>query len=179
MNSIPITTGRPYFVTGDTGVPDLWWPYGPATGRYSMKVCGEHSGGRLTQLLISDSRGAATPLHRHLDVDETFYIVSGEVTIVVGDEQLVARAGDFVFGPMGVPHAYAVTSEEAEMFVTCAGSGQRGPSGHGIDGFFRDVASPVVAGEPAPPPCVPDSAEFARMMAEYGIELLGPPPAIV
>jgi hypothetical protein len=57
-----------------------------------------------------------------------------------------------------------------------AGAGTQGPEGSGMHGFFLEVAPPFVEGEPAPAPAVPDGELFARRMAVYGIELVGPPP---
>lgn len=153
------------------GVKDLWWPYGPSVGRYTIKATGRESDGSLVQLLIRDSRGAATPLHIHHETDETLYLIEGEITAVLGDERIEAKAGDYLFLPRGVPHAWVVTSERVEMFVTC------GPAGKGLDGFFREVGVPVNGGEP-PQPTMPDSAHFAERMLAYGIELVGPPPSL-
>ena len=111
------------------------------------------------------------------DADESFYVISGELVIHVGDERFEARAGDYVFAPMGIPHAFSVKSESAELFVSFAGAGTDGPLGTGVDGFFKEVATPVVPGGAPPQPAMPDVAEFGRLMAVYGIELVGPPPA--
>jgi quercetin dioxygenase-like cupin family protein len=179
MSTIEKTTAaQPYALSNANGVTDVWWPYGPVVGRYSIKVSGEHTEGRLLQLLVTDSRGAAPPLHVHHDADETFYVINGELTVFVGDERIEARPGDFVFGPMGVPHAFLVTSDRAEFLVTFSPAGTQGPSGFGVDGFFREVAVPVVPGEALPEPVEPDPEEFARRMAQYGIEMLGPPPTL-
>jgi quercetin dioxygenase-like cupin family protein len=157
---------------------DLWWPYGPCVGRYTFKTTGEETGGELAQMLIRDHRGAATPLHAHRDADETFFVISGALTVVVGDERIEAGPGDYVFGPRGVPHAFMVTSDEAEVLITYAGAGTEGPEGHGVLGFFREVATAVVDGEAPPAPVRPDEELFARRMAVYGIDLLGPPPFV-
>ena len=167
----------PYALHAEQGVTDLWWPYGPAVGRYIVKAAAEQTGGRMVQMVVRDSRGAGTPLHTHLDADESFYVISGELVIHVGDERFEARAGDYVFAPMGIPHAFSVTSESAELFVSFAGAGTDGPFGTGVDGFFKEVATPVVPGGAPPQPAMPDVAEFGRLMAVYGIELVGPPPA--
>jgi quercetin dioxygenase-like cupin family protein len=167
-----------YALDQDHGVTDVWWPYGPVVGRYSTKISGEQSGGRLLQLRIRDSRGAAAPLHVHRDADETWYIVDGRLTVVVGDESIDAGPGDFVYGPMGVPHSFVVTSDQADFLVTFSPAGTAGPSGYGVDGFFREVAPLVVPGEAPPEPTMPDEEAFARKMDEYGIELLGPPPTL-
>jgi quercetin dioxygenase-like cupin family protein len=170
-------TSTPLLLAKDQGVPDLWWPYGPSVGRYTLKATAEQTHGSLVQLLITESRGAATPLHIHRDTDETFYVIEGELTLFVGDERIDARAGDFVLAPRGVPHAFVVTSERVEMLVTCGPAGTEGPAGFGIDGFFREVAVPV-DGDDAPAPRMPDAEDFAQRMLRYGIELVGPPPAL-
>jgi mannose-6-phosphate isomerase-like protein (cupin superfamily) len=157
-------------------LPDLWWPYGPATGRYTFKTTAAETDGRLAQLVARETRGAATPLHTHHDADESFYVLAGRLEIVVGDRRIHAGPGDYVLGPAGVPHAFRVISEQAEFLVTFAGAGTPGPEGHGVEGFFREVAPAVVDGEPPPAPAVPDPELFARRMAVYGIELVGPPP---
>lgn len=173
--SIATRTHSPYALAKDAGVPDLWWPYGPVVGRYTIKAAAEQTGGRMVQLLVRDGRGAGTPLHSH-DTDESFYVIAGEITFFVGDERHDAGPGDYVFAPMHLPHAFVVTSEQSEFFVTCVTAGSEGPRGSGIHGFFSEVAVPVVEGEAPPAAAIPD-AEFAERMAVYGIELVGPPPA--
>lgn len=126
-----LTVNEPYVLPKDAGVIDVWWPFNPApvVGRYSTKVTGEQTRGRLFQMHVIDGRGAAPPLHIHHDADETFYVIEGEMTIFVGDERIEAGTGDFVFGPRGVPHAYLAQSEQAEFLVSFAPAG--------IEGFFR------------------------------------------
>lgn len=167
-----ITATEPYTLGQDQGVVDVWWPFNPApvVGRYTMKVAAEQTHGRLSQMLVSDGRGAAPPLHIHHDADETFYVLDGEMTIFVGDERLEAGAGDFVFAPRGVPHAYLVRSERVEFFATFAPAG--------IEAFFAEIAPPVVPGERKPDAVPPDPEEFARIAARYGIEIVGPPPML-
>ena len=163
------TTQAPTTVLSEgEGVSDYWWPYAPRVGRYTFKTTGEETQGSLAQLVVNDSRGAATPLHIHHDADETFYVLEGEATIVVGDERVEAKAGDFVLGPRGVSHAFVITSDQAKLLVTFSPAG-------GFPGFVDEVAIPVAAGE-KPDPTMPDGAEFARLMMQYGIELVGPPP---
>jgi quercetin dioxygenase-like cupin family protein len=169
------TSSKPYALDKEQGITDLWWPFGPAVGRYTIKAAEEQTGGRLIQMLLRETRGAGTPLHIHRDADESFYVVEGEIAVFVGEERFDAKAGAYVFAPMGVAHAFVVTSERAEILVSFAGAGTEGPLGAGVHGFFREVATPVVDGDAPPAPATPD-AEFARLMAVYGIELVGPPP---
>ena len=44
------------------------------------------------------------PLHYHPHTDETFYVAEGELTFQVGDRQVVAPAGSYVFVPRNVVH---------------------------------------------------------------------------
>jgi mannose-6-phosphate isomerase-like protein (cupin superfamily) len=171
------TAGQPYALPADEGVSDYWWPYGPVVGRYSIKISGEQTQGRLLQMHVIDGPGAAPPMHIHHDTDETWYVIDGELTVFVGDERIECRAGDFVFGPMGVPHSFLVTSARCEFLVTFAPAGTEGRSGFGVDGFFREVA-PVAPGQGRPEPTQPDPEDFARRMAHYGIEFVGPPPTL-
>jgi quercetin dioxygenase-like cupin family protein len=178
MSAITTAARSPYALAKDAGVADLWWPYGPAAGRYTIKSATDQTEGRMIQILIREGRGAATPLHVHREADESFYVIDGRITVFVGDERIDAGPGDYVFAPMDIPHAFVVTSERAEFLVSCAGAGVQGPLGAGIHGFFSEVAVPVVDGEEPPAPAMPDAAEFGARMAVYGIELVGPPPAV-
>jgi quercetin dioxygenase-like cupin family protein len=165
-----------YMLPRDTGLTDIWFP--PTAGRYTTKTAAEQTEGRLLQMLCKESRGGAAPLHVHHDADETWYVLDGHVTILVGEERVEAGPGDFVLGPKGVPHTFLVTSERAEFLVSFAPAGVEGPSGIGLDGFFREIGIPVIPGEPAPDPVPPDPEDFARRAAQYAIEILGPPPTL-
>ncbi len=46
-------------------------------------------------------------LHLHYEQDEFWYILQGEFLFKVGEESFTAKAGDSVFGPRNVPHAFA------------------------------------------------------------------------
>jgi mannose-6-phosphate isomerase-like protein (cupin superfamily) len=179
MSTTEETTARePYALPDGGGNTDFWLPFVPGVSRVSTKVSGEQTAGRLLQLRSTDSLGAAPPLHIHHDADETWYVIDGQLTVFVGDERIEAGPGDFVFGPMGVPHAFLVTSERAESLITCSPAGTKGRMGYGLDGFFREAAVPVVPGEAPPDPTDPDPEELARLMIQYGIEAVGPPPTL-
>ena len=179
MSTIDETTAhRPYALPDDAGVTDFWLPFVTGVSRISTKVSGEQTEGRLLQVRSTDKRGAAPPLHIHHDADETWYVIDGRLTVFVGDERIEAGPGDFVFGPMGVPHAFLVTSERAETLITFSPAGTKGRMGYGVDGFFRETAVAATPGQAPPAPTEPDPEEFARLMMQYGIETVGPPPTL-
>jgi len=159
-----------YLLDKDSGVIDVWWPYQPQVGRYTGKIGGEQTDGHLFQLLCRDRRGGAPPMHIHHREDETFYVIAGEMTFLLGGLRIEATAGDFVFAPKGVSHAFVVTSDHAEYLASFSPAG--------AERFFAEVAPRVVPDEPAPSPTEPDPGEFARIAASYGIEIVGPPPTL-
>lgn len=163
-------TDEGYALEKDAGVIDLWFPYGPVLGRYSMKVTGEQSDGRLFQVHVTDERGAASPLHIHHNGDESFYVIDGEMTFFIGDEKMDVGAGSFALMPKGVRHAFLVRSERAEFLITFAPAG--------LEGFFSEVGVPVVPGQPKPVPTPVDPEEMNRKAAAYGVEIVGPPPTL-
>jgi mannose-6-phosphate isomerase-like protein (cupin superfamily) len=178
MSTIEKTTRQPYALTNDDGITDFWLPFVAGVSRISTKVSGEQTEGRLLQVRSTDSRGAAPPLHIHHDADETWYVVDGRLTVFVGDERIEAGPGDFVFGPMGVAHAFLVTSERAETLITFSPAGTKGRMGYGVDGFFREAAVAAIPGQAPPAPTEADPEELARLMMQYGIETVGPPPTL-
>ena len=65
------------------------------------------------QFALIDQQGVSgdsTPLHRHLNEDEAFYVLDGEIVAVAGDRECRARAGSALFLPRGLPHAFMITS---------------------------------------------------------------------
>ena len=51
-------------------------------------------------------RALAAPMHTHRYEDEYTYVLEGEIGVQIGEEVRVARPGDLVFKPRGVPHAF-------------------------------------------------------------------------
>ena len=105
---------KPYRMAAGEGVADIWWK----AGRMTVKAGAAETGSSFAQLEISDPRGGAPPWHVHRNEDEAFYVLEGEVTILVGDERIDLSPGDYAFAPRGIPHAYIVRSEQARMLVT-------------------------------------------------------------
>jgi quercetin dioxygenase-like cupin family protein len=157
------TITRHYHVASGEGLADVWWK----SGRVTVKVGGPEAGNAFSQIEVDDPRDTGPPLHLHHNEDETFYILEGEVTFVVGDERIDLSAGDFVFGPRDIPHAYVVRSERARMLVTA--------SPGGVEQVFVNLGVPVTGSEPPTDAVMPPMDELVRLFAGYGCEILGPP----
>ena len=67
------------------------------------------TGGALT-VIASTADGGAPP-HVHTREDEAIYVVSGTISVRIGDETREAPAGAFAWLPRGVPHSWDVVGE--------------------------------------------------------------------
>lgn len=57
------------------------------------------------------------PIHQHAAEDDSFYMLEGELTFVVDDEEVIAGPGTFVLVPPGVPHTFANRGDEPARFA--------------------------------------------------------------
>ena len=160
------TAPKPYRLANREGLADVWWK----TGRITVKAGPEETGNAFAQFEVDDPRGSAPPLHIHHNEDETFYILEGQVTMFAGGEQVDLEAGDFFFGARGIPHAYLVRSERARMLVTISPSGS--------EQLFVSLGVPVTGAEPPTDTVMPPMPEMVRLFAQYGAEIVGPPPSL-
>jgi len=55
---------------------------------------------------IGDVPELIAPLHKHNNDDEAWYVLEGTLGFQIGEQQLVANAGQAVVVPRGVPHTY-------------------------------------------------------------------------
>jgi uncharacterized cupin superfamily protein len=63
-------------------------------------------------ITVGAHRGGPPP-HAHAAEDDSFYILEGELTLLLGDDELVAGRGTFVLVPPGVTHTFANRGDEA------------------------------------------------------------------
>jgi len=79
-----------------------------------------------------------------------------------------ASAGSFVYGPLDVPHTFAVDSDVARFLLVAQPAG--------FERFVRAVGEPAQALTIPPPPAQPpDPERLTAVAADYGNEILGPP----
>lgn len=141
------------------------WFYGG--GVHTWLATSSETGGVF--LLFDDvmTKGKTTPLHLHAEVDETLYVLDGEILVHIdGEERKVGRASVAMF-PRGVPHAFLVTSETARLLcLETPGSSEA---------FYRGASEPLTLNLQTTAP-----VDFDRVRASAarngGIDILGPPP---
>jgi quercetin dioxygenase-like cupin family protein len=77
------------------------------------------TGGALSthRVLLREGVEGAAP-HRHLTTTELFYVLSGTVDLLAGEEVLRAAEGDLLVVPPGVDHAFGATAgADGELLV--------------------------------------------------------------
>ena len=166
MSPATATASKPYLLASGDGLADVWWK----SGRVTIKAGPDETGNAFSQLVMDEPRGSGTPIHTHHNEDETFYVLEGQVTLFSGDDRVDLEAGDFFFVPRGVTHAYLVRSDRARMLVTISPSG--------TEQLFVSLGVPVTSPEPPKEAVMPSMPELVRLFAQYGTEILGPPPSL-
>lgn len=125
-----------------------------------LKISGKDTGGELSifeQTSISVGRG--TPLHIHNSQDEIFYVLDGRYYFQVGEEKAWLSAGECIFLPRKVPHAWTQVSEKGKMTITFQPAGMMEEFFLAMSGL-NDNAGPE---------------EIARIFTENDMQVVGPP----
>jgi quercetin dioxygenase-like cupin family protein len=126
-----------------------------------VKATGEQTGGGLGLVEQLIPAGFASPWHVHHAEDEAFYVATGELTFICGDERIVAGAGAWVWAPKDVPHGFRVEGEmPARLLLFSIPSG------------FEQFVIAASARLASPP----DMAHLLHVAAEFQIDILGPLP---
>lgn len=74
----------------------------------TLRFEGAQHGSNVSFFLVTSDPGQGPGLHRH-PYDETWSVLEGEATIVVGDRTFVARAGDTAVAPADTWHRFTNT----------------------------------------------------------------------
>jgi quercetin dioxygenase-like cupin family protein len=157
----PMPVLKPVAVPSDGGEA-RWWFGGLAV----FKATAADTGGQMSIIEITEPPGAEAPLHVHHREDEAFWVLEGEVTFVVGDMTVEAKAGDFAFGPRDIPHRYKVGDTGCRMLFICTPGGFEDL----ITGMSEPAGSRTL---PPPPEEEPDWERIAAVAKAHGADLLG------
>lgn len=69
----------------------------------SLKLRGGETGGSIMMFEQTLPAGTKSTFHLHRDSDEVAYVLSGEVTFLIGDDVSVGGPGTCAFVPRGMP----------------------------------------------------------------------------
>ena len=115
--------------------------------------------------------GAAPPLHVHDDLDDTWYILEGQMVVRCGDDDLVVGAGHWVSMPRGVPHTFVVVGDrEARILLVHDNASFRD--------LVRALGVPATARVVPEQPLFPTMDELVRVTRANNLTPVGPPITI-
>lgn len=101
-------------------------------------------------------------LHLHYEQDEFWYVIKGEFLFKVGEETFTAKAGDTVFGPRQVPHAFAkVGKGEAKLLMFYQPAGK-------MEQMFKDMSEGATKN-------ITTDEDKNKFFEKYGLKRVGPP----
>jgi len=124
-----------------------------------IKVSQKDTNGDLTIFEYTGNEKGGPPLHIHMHQDEIFFIVQGEYLFQVGEDKHNLKAGDTIFLPRTIPHAFAQLTENGKMFFLFQPSGK-------MEDFFGELGKLN-----APPP----PEQGAKLFVEHDMKIVGPP----
>ncbi len=122
--------------------------------RYTVES-GEAKGASCTEW--SAAPGFDTGLHVHERLEETWYVLDGELEFHLGEETFTASAGATVFVPPRVAHAFANHTDAPAKFLLIMS-----PPGH--DRYFDELAEILALDGP------PDPHAIAELRSRYDTE---------
>lgn len=125
-----------------------------------IKISAQDTDGSLAVFeQIGHTPNGGPPLHIHPNQDEWFYILEGEYYFQVGEDKYSMKAGDTIFLPKNVPHAFIQISEKARTIVSYLPAGK-------MEDFFKTTDtwnSP------------PTKEEVIEVFAKHDMKVVGPP----
>ena len=106
-------------------------------------------------------RALAAEVHTHSREDEWSFVLEGEVGFLLGDTELVARAGDLVPKPRGIRHAFWNAGDGPARVLEII-------TPAGFEQFFDHAA--VIAAEHPDPEDETAFPKWQRLFDAYGVD---------
>jgi quercetin dioxygenase-like cupin family protein len=130
---------------------------------FLLKLLGGQTGDSIMMFEETIPPGTRSTYHLHHDSDEVAYVLSGEVTIKIGDQITVGGPGSCTFLPRGVPHAWKSTGAETGRVLFLYTPAKAGGLIEEQQRTGRKFGSM-------------NERELADILQRHGWELLGPSP---
>lgn len=139
---------------------------GPTEGRSFLggfavyKLLGEATGGAYSLVEHNLPPGAlGAPMHTHRDVDETSYVLEGEIGALIGGKELYAGPGTLVLKPKGIPHTFWNAGSTPARFLELI-------SPAGFERYFEELDWLVSSSGGKT-----DPAQLVQLAERYGMEM--------
>lgn len=135
-------------------------------GTAIIKISGNSTENRYSQLELIEYPQYNTPLHLHESSDEIFFVIEGTLTVHLDGKTTEVTEGSIIRIPAGSPHAQGnFTDTDVRLLITLSPAG--------FENFFVERAA-IVKENP------PGTEEYGKRMRKLGenhdIKLLAPSP---
>lgn len=127
------------------------------------------SGGALGASIVTQPPGLASPLHVHTREAEAWFVLDGTLTYRAGEDLVDLEAGDFIYLPRDVPHAFRITGTAPARYLGLCLPGQ-------LLDLYDEVGTPATTSQ-LPDGGIPaaDIKRWSELAPQYGLRLVGPP----
>jgi mannose-6-phosphate isomerase-like protein (cupin superfamily) len=151
--AVVLSAGEGRQIAGPTGMPMI------------VKAGAADTHGAYALIEYSHVAGApGPPAHIHHHHEEAFYVLEGELTLLMGDQTLTVGAGGFALVPRGVVHRPSNSgAETARFFFITSGAS---------DGFFVEMSEKLGAAKGRLP-----VEELVEIGSRWDVEYVGLPGA--
>lgn len=109
----------------------------------SICLSGADTGGKYCLLEVSLAPGIGVPRHTHTREDEGYYVLSGELEVIVGDKVFILNAGDALMAPRDISHQLRNSGNTENHYLLIF-------SPPGFEEFLQVTAVFAPDGAPAP-----------------------------
>ena len=129
--------------------------------KITHKVSGADTDGAYS-LLEVELDGDGPPQHIHKTEDEAFYVLEGEINVLLGERTFKAKAGTFVRIPRGTVHTFSrIEKKSAKVLAIFTPAG--------FEKFFDEAVDLDVTDTEA------YVAKAKALAKKYNMEIVGPP----
>jgi quercetin dioxygenase-like cupin family protein len=164
-NTLRPMTGSEPFIHNVDSAPAYWW----LDDLWIVLAEAKDTGGRFSMMQELLPKGSGPGPHKHTWSDETFYMLDGEITFLIGDEIKTARTGDFMMVPRNTRHAFRVDSETASFL--------NGYTPASLEAALVELAMPATDRVLPPKGTSPTIKMTPELLSRYGMDMLpGPNP---
>jgi quercetin dioxygenase-like cupin family protein len=137
---------------------------------YTVRLMATNTNGALGIIEASVPPGNGPVAHAHTNGDETFYMLSGELEFLHGNETFIASPGDLLFVPRGTRHRFKnIGLHPARLLFMYTPGGTEGQFIEGGDEPEPGVNAPPWGGER-------NNEHYFELLRKYGTEELPEDP---
>jgi mannose-6-phosphate isomerase-like protein (cupin superfamily) len=122
-----------------------------------FKALAEQNGGDFSLMERTlPPKGRRPPPHRHTNCSEAYFVLDGQVSVIVEDEELIVGPEGFVLVPRGTAHTFGNAGEvDARLLVIHAPA---------MDAYFAELHELWNRDQP------PSTDEERALMTRFGME---------